>query len=272
MKTIIQLFEESVAQFPDNNYMYEKSDGEYKGITYAEVRELVYGFAAGLISLGVKKGDRLALISEGRNDWVISELGILYTGAINVPMSVLLNEPEDLRFRLEHSGAKMVVVSGRHSVKLKKLQYELGKLEKVIVMDKPSAIEGKEMHYSEVMERGREYLSKNPEEFKKIWSSIDGGDYANICYTSGTTADPKGIVLTHRNYTANVEQSMSIIRIPPSYTTLLILPWDHAFAHTAGVYTIMKLGASFASVHAGKSVNETKRNIPINIKEVGLIF
>jgi long-chain acyl-CoA synthetase len=106
MQTIIELFEESVKQFPDNNYMYEKTNGKYQGKTYKEVRERVYLFAAGLIELGIKKGDRIALISEGRNDWVISELGILYTGAINVPLSVLLNEPEDLRFRLAHSRAK----------------------------------------------------------------------------------------------------------------------------------------------------------------------
>ncbi len=268
MDTIVQLFEDSVMQYANNYYLYEKTDGEYKGITYEQVRAQVYKFAAGLISMGVEKGDRIALLSEGRNNWVIAELGILYTGAINIPLSVLLNEKEELAFRLKHSGAKMIVVSGRHAGKLKELQNELPELEKVILFETDDRLEKKEILYNDVLKSGEGFMANNPGDLEIRWHGIEGNDYANICYTSGTTADPKGIILTHRNYTANVEQSMSIIRIPPSYTTLLILPWDHAFAHTAGVYTIMKLGASFASVHAGKTMNETRRNIPINIKEI----
>jgi long-chain acyl-CoA synthetase len=75
--------------------------------------------------------------------------------------------------------------------------------------------------------------------------SIQPNDIANICYTSGTTADPKGIMLSHRNYTANVEQSLSLMDVFPWYTTLLILPWDHAFAHTCGIYTLMSAGVAW---------------------------
>jgi long-chain acyl-CoA synthetase len=85
-RTIPQLFEESVARFPDNVMMWEKKEGAYKGSTYRELRQRVYEAAAGLIDLGVQKGDRLALISEGRNDWVVMELAMLYAGAVNVPL------------------------------------------------------------------------------------------------------------------------------------------------------------------------------------------
>jgi long-chain acyl-CoA synthetase len=97
--------------------------------------------------------------------------------------------------------------------------------------------------------------------------SVTEEDYANICYTSGTTADPKGIILSHRNYTANIEQSLSLFTIPRFWTTLLILPWDHAFTHTCGIYTLMTCGASLASVQMGETPMETLKNIPINIKE-----
>ena len=89
----------------------------YEGTTYGETRKQVYEFAAGLISLGIKKGDRLAFISEGRNSWVIGELGILYTGAVNVPFSVKLN-PQEIKFRIIHSGAKMVLVSSNQAHKI----------------------------------------------------------------------------------------------------------------------------------------------------------
>ena len=103
--------------------------------------------------------------------------------------------------------------------------------------------------------------------FSHQWQSLSENDPANICYTSGTTADPKGIVLTHRNYTANVEQASALLPIPEHYCSLLILPWDHCFAHTAGIYTLMKNGASMASVQVGKTAMETLKNIPLNIKE-----
>jgi len=94
MQTIPDFFEENVNSFSENIYMWEKEDVTYIGTTYAKTKELVEQFAAGLLKLGVKKGDRLALLSEGRNAWVISELGILYTGAINIPMSVRLAESD----------------------------------------------------------------------------------------------------------------------------------------------------------------------------------
>jgi len=96
---------------------------------------------------------------------------------------------------------------------------------------------------------------------------VQEDDYANICYTSGTTADPKGIILSHRNYVANIEQAMSLFSIPRYWTTLLILPWDHAFAHTCGIYSLMSYGASIASIQVGETPMETLKNIPVNIKE-----
>ena len=89
------------------------------------------------------------------------------------------------------------------------------------------------------------YNLANPEAVTDSKNKITGDDYANITYTSGTTADPKGVVLSHRNYTANVEQALSLITIPPTYKTLVILPLDHCFAHVAGIYSFMACGASY---------------------------
>ncbi len=272
MQTIIELFEESVRKYPDNPLMLEKTTDKYEPASYKEIRQAVAEFAAGLTGMGIKKGDRIALLSEGRNDWVISELAILYSGAINIPLSVKLGDASEIKFRLVHSGARMVIVSGGQAHKLNDLKNEIQGLEKVILLDKPGQMGEKNILYRDIREAGRKILSSEPEKFDERWKSIKGDDFANICYTSGTTADPKGIILSHRNYTANVEQARSLMDVPEWYTTLLILPWDHAFAHTAGIYTLISSGASMASIQVGKTPMETLKNIPHNIKEIRPVF
>ena len=102
MKTIINLFEESVTKYPDNACIWEKLTDKYESSSYSEVRKEVYRLAAGFLSLGIGKNDKVALLSEGRKLWITSELAILYTGAVNVPLSVKL-DGNDLLFRLVHS-------------------------------------------------------------------------------------------------------------------------------------------------------------------------
>lgn len=271
-RTLPHMFEESVARFASNTMMWEKRGESYTGTTYSEMRRSIHECAAGLMDMGIKKGDRLALISEGRNDWVIAELGMLYAGAINVPLSVKIDELTDLRFRLAHSGCRIVIVSGLQAGKIRQVKRDLPELETIVVLDGEVRRDEDEILFSEVLEMGKKFLKFHRDEFEKRWTSVQENDPANICYTSGTTADPKGIVLTHRNYTANVEQASATLPIPEWYTSLLLLPWDHAFAHTAGVYTLMKNGASMASVKQGKTVLETLKNVPGNIRETRPTF
>ena len=268
MTTIINLFEKSVEKYANNTFLWEKKTNKYESTTYTEVLEQVKVLAAGLLSLDIKKGDRIALLSEGRNLWVSSELAILYTGAINVPLSIKLEAGTDLKFRLEHSGTKMIIVSNNQAKKVKQIKKDLPELEKIIYLDPQDSYESDEIFVDDVIKKGDEYLKENLDAFEKIKNEIQPNDLANISYTSGTTADPKGIMLTHRNYTANVEQACSLMDIPESYKTLLILPLDHSFAHTAGIYSFMAYGASLAFVQSGKSGMETLKNIPVNIKEI----
>ncbi len=267
MKTIIELFETAVANYPDNIYLWEKKEGKYEGTTYKETREQVLKLAAGLVSIGMKKGDRSGLVSDGRNDWIISELGMLYAGGVNVPLSIRLHESE-LVFRLQHSGSKYIFVSGPHAEKVEAIRGKLPKLEKVIFIDGKENPGKNDVDYRELIKKGEEYLKTHEMEVEATWKNIRPDDLANISYTSGTTADPKGIMLSHLNYAANVVQSNTLMDLQPDWRTLAILPWDHAFAHTACLYVFMYKGASIASVEVGRTPLETLKNIPVNIKEI----
>ena len=268
-KTIIDLFENSVKLYPNNTFLLEKTGKEFEPTTYAQVKEKVYALGAGLQALGVKKGDTMALLSEGRNMWVIGELSMFYAGAINVPLSIKLEESNDLLFRLEHAMVKYIMVSKQQLGKIRLIIDKLPLVEKVIVLDQIDTYQEKEIFVGEVSKMGEEFLKSHTiEEFLSVPQSIQNDDYATITYTSGTTADPKGVILTHRNYTSNVEQSLTLIDIDQTWRTLIILPLDHCFAHVVGFYIMMAQGATAATVQVGRTPMETLKNIPLNIKEV----
>lgn len=268
MKSLVQFFEENVDKYTDSPYMWEKRNGTYRSTSYVEIREQVYQFAAGLMTLGIQKGDRLTLLAEGRTWWVVAEMGMFYLGAINVPISIQLNEPADLTFRIKHSESRMVVVSSSQARKIDAIKKELPLLEKIILMDPKDKYAKDEVYMGDVMDAGKEILEKDFNSFMKVFESISGDDVANICYTSGTTADPKGIMLTQNNYASNTEQALTVITVPSDFRLFLFLPWDHSFTHTAGIFTVMAVGASMYALEMGKSAIETTKNIGKNIKEI----
>ncbi len=268
MKTLIKFFEENVDRYTSNAYMWEKRSDSFKSTTYGRMRELVYQFAAGLHKMGVKKGDRISLLAEGRTNWVVAEMGMFYVGAINVPLSIQLNESLDLTFRLQHSEASMIVVSESQLAKITAIKDKLPDLKKIILMDPKETYEKDEILMDDIMKDGEKFLEEDFDAFKAVYEAIEPDDIANICYTSGTTADPKGIMLSQRNYTANTEQALSVTSIPETDTMFLFLPWDHSFAHTAGIFTLMGCGASLAALEMGKTGFETRKNIFRNLQEI----
>ena len=268
-RTIVDMFEESVRLYKNNTFLLEKKTNKYEALTYGETYEEVLTLGAGLFDLGVKKGDRMALLSEGRNAWIMGELAMFYAGATNVPLSIKLEENNDLFFRLHHADVRYILVSAHQLKKIRSIIDQLPLIQKVIVLDEVYDLQENEITYNQWKEAGLNWRKTHSEdELLEVGHSLENDDRATITYTSGTTADPKGVILTHRNYTANIEQSLTSMDIDASWRTLIILPLDHCFAHVVGFYIFMSKGAQVATVQVGKTSRETLRNIPINIKEV----
>jgi long-chain acyl-CoA synthetase len=268
--TIIDFVEKYVAKYSKNPYLWEKNldTNVWESTSYEDTLKKAKRIGAGLMALGVQKGDKVSYLSEGRDMWVIGELGVLYAGAVNVPLSIKLGETNDLVFRVKHSDSRFVITSKFQLPKVRAILPECPMVEKVIIFDEIPDKQENEMYISEIMEMGDEFLAKNEDLFIQRYKSIQPDDYANISYTSGTTADPKGILLTHRNYTANVEQAHSVIGVDENDKMLIIIPLDHCFAHVAGMYTMMSYGASFGTVPSGKNGKEALRNISPSIQEL----
>lgn len=268
MKTIIDFFYDSVSQYPNNPFIWEKTTEKYKPFTYSEIKQEVELFANALLALNIKENARIALLSEGRKHWIVSELAILSIGAINVPLSTKLEADSDLSFRINHSGAETIIASGNQLEKIRLVSKNLDSISSIIVLDEWGTNQEKEIKLSSFLENGLQHEKKHPDELNHRITQLKPDSIANISYTSGTTADPKGIILSHRNYTSNVEQAFSFIDIPQEYKTLVVLPWDHAFAHTAALYSFMHKGASIASVQIGKNQMETLKNFSNNMLEI----
>ncbi len=268
--TIIDFVEKYVAKYSKNPFLWEKNldTNKWEPTTYEETLAKAKRIAAGLMALGVQKGEKISYLSEGRDMWVIGELGVLYAGAVNVPLSIKLGETNDLVFRVKHSDSKYVITSKFQLAKIRKVLPECPMVEKVIIFDRIDDMKENEMYIGDIIEMGDKFLAEHEDMFIQRYQSIGPDDYANISYTSGTTADPKGILLTHRNYTANVEQAHSVIGVGPEDRMLIILPLDHCFAHVAGFYTMMSYGASLGMVPSGKSGKEALRNISPSIQEL----
>ena len=266
--TIIDFVEKYTSEHSELTFLREKINGVWTETSYRETREEAHKIGAGLHVLGLKKGDKVSLLSQGRNLWITSELGILYAGGVNVPLSIKLTESTDLLFRIQHSESRYIIVSEQQLPKVRNIIGQCPLVEKIIVLDSISDYGENEISIYDIIKTGERYLQDHSDDFKALYESIGPDDYANISYTSGTTADPKGILLTHRNYTANVEQGSSVIQCKKHDVMLIILPLDHCFAHVAGFYTIMSYGGSIATVPVGKTAIATLKNIPIAIKEV----
>ena len=146
----------------------------------------------------------------------MSELGILRSGRSTCPISVKIEELTDLKFRLAHSGCRMAVVSASQVEKVRRIKHDLADLERIVVLDAGLPASRTRSPPTTSSAGAGSGSATHAAEFEARWRSVGESDPANICYTSGTTADPKGIILTHRNYTANIEQAQSLVPFPES--------------------------------------------------------
>lgn len=264
--TIIDFVNEYVDKYQNDTYLREKVNGVWTETSFIKTRDESRLIAAGFMSLGLNKGDKVSLLAEARPMWVIAEFGILFAGGVDVPLSYKLESDYDLTFRINHSDSRFIVASEMEIEKVRRVIAQCSAIEKVIVMDDIPLQEG-EIYLKDVREAGVKFIEEHPGELEARMASVGPDDYANISYTSGTTADPKGILLTHRNYTANVAQGASVINIDRGDIMLIILPMDHCFAHVAGLYTMMSYGGSIATV-PGKTPQAQLRNILPTMKEI----
>lgn len=285
MRTIIRMLDEAAKKYPKRAYTTKKEDKGWVGSTYSDINKLSDNFASFLLSNKIKKESTFGLLAEGRTEWIVAEMGLLKARSISVPLSIKLTS-EEIAFRLKHSEAKGIIASSNTLDNVckaletmedeKPLLYYLDELDDRLKrqIEKNNWKEGEDfVIYKTVLAKGKEALKKDKELVKKSKEQINENDVANICYTSGTTGNPKGIMLTHLNYWANSHDAVTLFELPDeTFETLVVLPVDHSFAHTVAIYTSLLKGITLHFVDARGSNAAIVRNFPKNLVEVNPTF
>ena len=278
MRTVTNMLYEAAEKFSNKPYLSQKVEGSWKTLTFQEAKDESYFFGASLVKRGFKKDDTIAIISEGRNGWVTSEFGLLMAGCVSVPLSIKLL-PEEIPFRLNHSEAKAVIVSENVFPKLVDVWQKIDDKPLIIILfdnkDKLDAAVAEAgfswdkdiVSFDDMVAEGQTGLEDVKTELDKRIAATDEDDVVTISYTSGTTGNPKGIMLTHKNYYTNSHDAVATVYLPDYSESLIILPLDHSFAHTVGLYTSLLKGLSMSFVDSVGGGIATLRNIPINLKE-----
>ncbi len=268
----------SAEKYPGTAYTNQKGDGGWVGLTYPEVLHESRFLAAGLYQLGIQKGDKVAILAEGRNRWITGEYGILFAGGTTVPLSIKLM-PDEVLFRLNHSESKAIIVSRNTFEKVASIWSQMEFTKKIIFMDddmgpieKDCSQNGISMskdiaRYTDILQSGKHQFEELESYLDKTESEIEESDVVTISYTSGTTGDPKGIMLTQLNYHSNCTDSMDYFNVNEGDRLYIILPLDHSFAHTVGIYAALLRGLSLYFVDARGGGVQTLKNIPINLVE-----
>jgi long-chain acyl-CoA synthetase len=257
-KAIPELFFETAKKHANKTALLYKRESVYFPITHKELCRQVEIFAAALQKLGVEKGEKVAILSENRPEWVISDLAVMAVGAVVVPLHATFSA-KAICTVLNHSQAKVLIVSNSDFLNKVLLgQKYLKHLKKIIVIEKIPAVKRESLSGKVLGFKALLSLHQN-DNYEKIF--LDPDEVCSIIYTSGTTGAPKGVLLTHRNFLSNVEAINEVVPIKENDVFLSFLPLSHVLERTAGYYLPLFSGSTIAYA-------ENTKQLPQNLKEV----
>jgi len=243
VETICQLFSNTIQSYPRENLMLYKKEGRYVLISTEEFGNKVKHFSLGLKELGLNPENKLAILSETRPEWVMTDIASLCAGGISVPIYPSL-PPEQIKYIVEDSDAKIVVYSdSEQGDKVAEIRADLSNVTHYVTFES-EAPEGV-LTFDQVLEKGKKIFEESPDLFDKAASLAKPDTLASILYTSGTTGVPKGVMLTHNNFTSNVKGVTDVIEFSDKDTVLSWLPLSHSFERIA-TYTYLYKGCSIA--------------------------
>lgn len=259
-RTLVEMIERSVRLNAKPDLLNYKRDGAWQSISSEEMLSRARSLALGLYALGVRHGERVALLSENCPEWTLADVGCLFLGAIDVPIYPTLTPPQ-VAYILKDSGARVLFI--QNQAKFEQVQDLLGdcpQLEHVIFFDESGMSMPAAISFAELEERGRATGNENPGLGEELSRAVAPEDLATIIYTSGTTGEPKGVMLSHTNLVTNLIDSSGHLSFSAQDCVLSVLPYSH----------VLERLAMYMYLHHGMSIfyAESMEKIGDNLREV----
>jgi long-chain acyl-CoA synthetase len=235
--TLVDIFHQSIATYPDNELFGTKKNGAWEWTRYLEFGRTVDKFRAGLESIGVKRGDRVACVSNNRVEWAVAAYACFGLGAAFVPMYEA-QHPKDWEFITKDCDAKVLIcATDAIAEKAKDIVTRVPSIKAIVALDPKTKGDGEKVRtYAELLGTGKKVPTIKP--------AVK--DTACLIYTSGTTGNPKGVILSHGNIASNVSAVHEVFPMSAADRSLSFLPWAHSFGQTCELHCLFSVGASMA--------------------------
>jgi len=251
-----EIVDQLVEKYPKEVALSVKRNGKWDNFStqqYLEMRDFV---SLGLLAMGFKKGDKIITVSNNRPEWNFLDMGMTQIGVVHVPLYPNIG-PREYQYIVEHSEARLIIVSSiEYYDKLKNAAEKTKKIESIYSFDPLDACE----NWSAIIEKGKQASDEIKEELKKRRTEVEPDDLMTIIYTSGTTGLSKGVMLSHRNFIANVEATWPILPLDNVSKVLSFLPLCHVFERMVN-YLVQYKGSA---VYYAENID----SIGDNIKEI----
>ncbi len=258
IRTLCDILARLETRFRKPALLRHKTNGAWRDISTDEFAATVRKAALGLEAIGARKGERVAILSENRPEWTALDHAALNLGAVIVPIySTLLTE--QVRYILDNSQARVLVLSSAAQLeKVLPILDRLPELQRLVILDPPpGALSQRLTTWAALLQEGEGAQRAAPGRFEAARAAVSPDDLASILYTSGTTADPKGVMLTHGNFASNVSATLQIIPFSEQDVTLSFLPLTHVFER---MVEFAYLGAG-ATIAYAESIDAVPRNL-----------
>lgn len=229
-ESINELFWGTVSRYPDIVAVRYREGEDFTSITYQEIGEKVTDLALALISLGIKKEDKVSLLSETRYEWVVADFAILTAAGVTVTVYPTLSE-RTTQYIVDNSDSKIIILEDDEQLaKVLSIRDQLPKLTHIITIEN-TEIEKEDdiICLEDAYEIGKRFGEENPEIYEETWKSVKPEDLSSIVYTSGTTGLPKGAMLSHWNWRFNVYAVVDLVEFKPGDSLLAFLPLAHVY-------------------------------------------
>lgn len=258
--TLVDVFNRVARKHKRPDTLNFKKNGKWVSVSSEELLARARRIAAGLNSLGVQHGDRVAILSDSRVEWTLTDAGCIFAGAVDVPIYPTLAPPQ-VRYILKDSGACVLFLANREKFdELQEVLKECTGIRHVVFFDPENVSEREGLTLEQLESKGQQLEAEDPDLVDRLASQTTGEDLATIIYTSGTTGEPKGVMLTHSNLVSNLVDSSGHLNFGEQDTALSVLPLSHVFERQA---MYMYLHQGMATYYA-----ESLLTIGPNLREV----